>query len=106
MILMPIILAVNFTINVLEIYSPRDEQRGFNYPEFIIQIAMLILGYVTIIKKVKTQMLFTGLAYFVFGLMFAYEEIMREARNIMFRHPLYYNAREPAPCEALLPTYT
>ena len=36
MILMPIILVLNFTINILEIYSPRDEQRGFNYPEFIL----------------------------------------------------------------------
>ena len=51
-------------------------------------------------------MLFTGLAYFAFGLMFAYEEVLREARNIMFRSIIYYNARSPPEYASLLPTYS
>ena len=39
-------------------------------------------------------MLFTCLAYLAFGLMYAYEEVMRETRNIMFKDKI--NLPEPA----------
>jgi hypothetical protein len=55
---------------------------------------MLILGYYAIIRSVRTVMLFTCLAYLAFGLMYAYEEVMRETRNIMFKDKI--NLPEPA----------
>lgn len=71
-IIMPLVLIVNLLINIGETYSPRHDMDGFNYPEVLTQFVLLILGYVAIIKSVKTVMLFTCLAYFAFGLMFAY----------------------------------
>jgi EamA domain-containing membrane protein RarD len=41
----------------------------------------LALGYVAIIRSVKTVMLFSCLAYLAFGLMYAYEEVLKETRN-------------------------
>ena len=35
-------------------------------------------------------MLFTSLAYFSFGLMYAYEEILDETRSVMFRQDFNY----------------
>jgi hypothetical protein len=48
-------------------------------------LALLVLGYVAIIKSVKTVMLFSCLAYFSFGLMYAYEEVLKETREVMNR---------------------
>ena len=35
-------------------------------------------------------MLFSCLAYFSFGLMYAYEEVLKETRNVMFRADFNY----------------
>jgi hypothetical protein len=71
-VVMPLLLVLNLLINFGETYSPRRDINGFNYPEVLTQFVLLVLGYVAIIKSVKTVMLFTCLAYFAFGLMFAY----------------------------------
>ena len=88
-ILMPVALALNFLINFADISSPRSIDE-FNYPELTLEIILLILGLTAIIKSVKTVMLFTCLAYFSFGLMFAYEEVLRETRDVMEKTSLNY----------------
>ena len=88
-IVMPFVLVLNFLINTAESYSPRQIDQ-FNYPEVALQIILLVLGYVAIIRSVKTVMLFTCLAYFAFGLMFAYEEVMKETRDVMEKNKINY----------------
>ncbi len=51
---------------------------------------MLVLGYTAIITGVKTIMLFSSLAYVSFGLMYAYEEVLKETRSVMFRQDFNY----------------
>ncbi len=42
-----------------------------------------MLGYISIIRSVKTVMLFSCLAYIAFGLMYAYEEVLAETRTVI-----------------------
>ena len=35
-------------------------------------------------------MLFSSLAYFSYGLMYAYEEVLKETRSVMFRNDFNY----------------
>ena len=84
-ILMPTVTVVNLFVNFSEMSSPRSTMERFNLPEVILQLALLVLGYSAIITSVKTIMLFTSLAYFAYGLMYAYEEVLKETRNVMFR---------------------
>ena len=107
-ILMPMALVLNFMINFADMSSPRNIEQ-FNYPELTLQIVLLVLGMMAIIRSVKTVMLFTCLAYFSFGLSFAYEEVLRETRDVIRKSKLnYINYKDPdAPLEALplLETY-
>lgn len=62
----------------------------------------MILGYVAIIRSVKTVMLFCCLAYFAFGLMYAYEEVLKETRSVMNRADFnyrYIDTMAPMPLE-------
>ena len=104
LILMPTVLALNLFINISENYSPRIDIDNFNYPEVVLQILLLFLGYIAVIKSVKTVMLFTCLAYFAFGLMFAYEEVLRETRTVMNTAPTGWD--DPPKMMKLEPPYT
>ena len=44
---------------------------------------LIAFGYYSIIKSVKTVMLFSCLLYFAFGLMYAYQEVLNEMRNVI-----------------------
>ena len=55
---------------------------------------MLGVGYTAIITSIKTVMLFSSLAYFSYGLMFAYEEVLKETRSVMFRNDFNYRFQE------------
>lgn len=101
---MPTVLALNLFINISENYSPRVDIDKFNYPEVVLQILLLFLGYIAVIKSVKTVMLFTCLAYFAFGLMFAYEEVLRETRTVMNTAPTGWD--DPPKMMKLEPPYT
>lgn len=103
---MPTVLTLNLFINLTEQSSPRDNTDSFNYPEVALQIGLLILGYTAIIRSVKTVMLFTCLCYFAFGLMFAYEEVLKETRNVMYKSPVNFRADNPPSMLPLLPTYS
>ena len=50
-------------------------------------------------------MLFTCLAYFAFGLMYAYEEVLREVRNVMNTADFNFRYDQP-PQMSLNPPYT
>ena len=56
----------------------------------MLQIILLGVGYTAIITSIKTVMLFSSLAYFSYGLMFAYEEVLKETRSVMFRNDFNY----------------
>ncbi|TNV72272.1 hypothetical protein FGO68_gene109 [Halteria grandinella] len=51
-------------------------------------------------------MLFTCLAYFAFGLMFAYQEVLKETRTVMYKNKLNFREDNPPLMLPLLPTYT
>jgi hypothetical protein len=89
-LLMPLVTLINLFANISEAYSPRTDVEVFNIPEVVTQIALLVLGYTAIITSVKTIMLFGSLAYISFGLMYAYEEILKETRRVMFRQSFNY----------------
>ena len=40
-------------------------------------------------------MLFSCLAYLAFGLMFAYEEVLRETRNVMYKNEISFRDNPP-----------
>ncbi len=69
---MPAATILNVLVNLAIMTSPRRVVEGFNWPELIIQLGLLVLGYVALIKSVKTVLLFSCLAYFSFGIMYAY----------------------------------
>ena len=96
-ITMPLALVLNTLINCADLASPRDIDT-FNYPELVLESMLLALGLTAIIRSVKTVMLFTCLAYFSFGLMFAYEEVLKETRDVMWKAQLNY--RDPFHPEA------
>ena len=83
-ILMPLALVLNTLINCADLASPRAIDT-FNYSELVLESMLLALGLTAIIRSVKTVMLFTCLAYFSFGLMFAYEEVLKETRDVMWK---------------------
>jgi hypothetical protein len=93
-ILMPLVTVVNLFVNISEMTSPRDEIERFNIPEVVLQIALLGVGYTAIITSIKTVMLFSSLAYFSYGLMYAYEEVLKETRSVMFRFDFNYRWSE------------
>ena len=88
-ITMPLAMVLNILINCVGLGSPRDID-AFNYPELVLESMLIVLGFYSIIRSVKTVMLFTCLAYFSFGLMFAYEEVLKETRDVMWKAPLNY----------------
>lgn len=92
---MPLVTSVNLYVNLVEGNSPRGDVESFNYPEVILQWVLLVVGYTAIIRSVKTVMLFTCLAYISFGLMFAYEEVLRETRLVMYRSPVNFRDHPP-----------
>jgi hypothetical protein len=89
-VMMPMVTVVNLFVNFSEMSSPRTALERFNWPEVVLQIGLLALGYYAIITSVKTIMLFSSLAYFSYGLMYAYEEVLKETRNVMFRADFNY----------------
>jgi len=66
----------------------------------------LALGYVAIIRSVKTVMLFSCLAYLAFGLMYAYEEVLKETRNVMNRADFNFLHTDVMPQMSLEVPYT
>lgn len=105
-ILMPTVTVVNIYVQFSELSSPRVDQDSFNWPEFLLQLGLLFLGYIAIIRSVKTVMLFSCLAYFAFGLMYAYEEVLKETRSVMNRADFNYKYTETMPQMSLQVTYS
>ncbi len=103
---MPSVTALNLFVNIGEQYSPRESIDHFNYPEIILEFLLLILGYYAIIRSVKTVMLFGCIAYFAFGLMYAYEEVLRETRDVMFRADFNFNFNDSVDPQPLQQTYS
>ncbi|CDW85531.1 UNKNOWN [Stylonychia lemnae] len=82
-ILMPLNFLNILSLNIVAMYSPRQNIDGFNVPEVILNIFLIFFGTYSIIKSVKTVMLFSCILYFAFGIMYAYQEVLMEMRQVI-----------------------